>query len=65
MPDARFRRDPGVWRATYLVPAALMEPRPEELSLSWESGAGAVLPLNPGRTWITLVASAAEVKIAA
>jgi hypothetical protein len=26
--------------------------------------AGAVLPLNPGQTWITLVASAAEVKIA-
>ena len=44
LPDARFGRDPALWRATYLVPAALMEPRPEELWLGWESGARAVLP---------------------
>ncbi len=28
LPDARFGRDPAVWRATYLVPAALMDPPP-------------------------------------
>ena len=28
LPDARFGRDPAVWRATYLVPAALMDPAP-------------------------------------
>jgi len=44
LPDARFGRDPAVWRATYLVPAALMDPEPEELWLSWESGARAGLP---------------------
>ena len=44
LPDARFGRDPAVWRATYLVPAALMEPAPDELWLSWESGARAGLP---------------------
>jgi len=44
LPDARFGRDPAVWRATYLVPAALMEPPPEELWLGWESGARAALP---------------------
>ena len=30
--------------ATYLVPAALMDPAPDELWLSWESGARAALP---------------------
>ena len=44
LPDARFGREATVWRATYLVPAALMEPLPDELSLSWESGARAALP---------------------
>ena len=44
LPDARFGRDPAVWRATYLVPAALMDPGPDEFWLSWESGARAGLP---------------------
>jgi hypothetical protein len=44
LPDARFGRDPTVWRATYLVPAALMDPDPDALWLSWESGAQAGLP---------------------
>ena len=44
LPDARFGRDPAVWRATYLVPAALMDPAPDELWLSWESGARSGLP---------------------
>ena len=44
LPDARFGRDPAVWRATYLVPAALMDPAPDELWLSWESGGRAALP---------------------
>ena len=44
LPDARFGRDPAVWRATYLVPAMLMEPPPDELWLGWESGARAALP---------------------
>ena len=44
LPDARFGRDPAVWRATYLVPAALMDPPPDELWLSWESGARSGLP---------------------
>ncbi|HYI17988.1 MAG TPA: hypothetical protein VD836_04730, partial [Solirubrobacteraceae bacterium] len=39
LPDARFGRDPAVWRGTYLVPAALMADPPPELWLSWESGA--------------------------
>ena len=44
LPDARFGRDPAVWRATYLVPAALMDPAPDELWLSWESGVRGALP---------------------
>src|SRR5688572_2630016 len=44
LPDARFGREPAVWRGTYLVPAALMDPAPDELWLSWESGARAALP---------------------
>ena len=44
LPDARFGRDPAVWRATFLVPAALMEPEPDALWLVWESGARAGLP---------------------
>ena len=44
LPDARFGRDPAVWRATFLVPAALMDPSPDELWLSWESGVRAGLP---------------------
>jgi len=44
LPDARFGRDPAVWRGTYLVPAALMDPAPDELWLSWEGGARASLP---------------------
>ena len=47
LPDARFGRDPAVWRATYLVPAALMEPAPDELWLSWEERR-AVGPARPG-----------------
>jgi hypothetical protein len=47
LPDARFGRDPLVWRGTYLVPAALMEPAPEALWLAWESGVRAGLPV-PG-----------------
>src|SRR5918997_3621332 len=41
LPDARFGRDAGVWRGSYLVPAVLMDPAPDELWLSWESGARA------------------------
>ena len=44
LPDARFGRDPAVWRGTYLVPSALMDPAPDELWLTWESGARAALP---------------------
>jgi hypothetical protein len=44
LPDARFGRDPAVWRATYLVPAALMDPPPDELWLAWDSGVRAGLP---------------------
>src|SRR5687768_16768873 len=44
LPDARFARDPAVWRGTYLVPAALMDPAPDELWVSWDSGARAALP---------------------
>ena len=44
LPDARFGRDPALWRATYLVPAVLMEPAPDELALAWDSGARALLP---------------------
>ena len=44
LPDARFGRDAAVWRATYLVPAVLMEPAADELWLSWESGARSGLP---------------------
>ena len=44
LPDARFGRDPAVWRATYLVPAALMDPPPDELWLVWDSGVRAGLP---------------------
>ena len=44
LPDARFGRDPAVWRATYLVPAALMEPFPDALWLGWGSGARVALP---------------------
>src|SRR5215218_2997998 len=44
LPDARFGRDPAVWRATYLVPSALMDPAPDEHWLSWQSGARAGLP---------------------
>ena len=48
LPDARFDRDPAVWRGAYLVPAALMDPAPDELWLAWESGEQAVLP-EPAR----------------
>ena len=44
LPDARFGRDPAVWRATYLVPAALMDPAPDALWVAWESGTRASLP---------------------
>jgi hypothetical protein len=44
LPDARFGRDPAVWRGTYLVPSALMDPAPDDLWLSWGSGARAALP---------------------
>ncbi|HZB78174.1 MAG TPA: hypothetical protein VE526_18220, partial [Solirubrobacteraceae bacterium] len=44
LPDARFGRDPSVWRGTYLVPAALMADPAPELWLAWESGARSGLP---------------------
>ncbi|HZH23705.1 MAG TPA: hypothetical protein VEY49_02280 [Solirubrobacteraceae bacterium] len=44
LPDARFNREPVLWRATFLVPAALMEPAAGELALVWANGARAVLP---------------------
>jgi hypothetical protein len=44
LPDARFGRDPTVWRGTYLVPAALMEVASGSLSLSWPGGREAALP---------------------
>ena len=44
LPDARFGRDPAVWRGTFLVPAALMADPAPELWLSWESGARSGLP---------------------
>jgi len=50
LPDARFGRDAAVWRGTYLVPAALMDPAPHELWLLWASGAQAALP-EPARAF--------------
>ena len=44
LPDARFGRDPTVWRGTYLVPAALMEVASGSLSLAWPGGREATLP---------------------
>ena len=44
LPDARFGRDPAVWRGTYLVPAGLMADPGPELWLSWASGARSGLP---------------------
>ncbi len=45
LPDARFSRDPGSWRGTYLVPAALVAADPDALWLEWASGTRAGLPV--------------------
>jgi hypothetical protein len=44
LPDARFSRDPGSWRGTYLVAAELVATDPEALWLEWSSGARSGLP---------------------
>jgi len=44
LPDARFSRDPGSWRGTYLVPAALVASEPEALWLEWGDGVRSGLP---------------------
>ena len=50
LPDARFGRDPMVWRGTYLVPAALMEAAAGNgLFLSWPGGREALLPVPEAR----------------
>jgi hypothetical protein len=43
LPDARFAAEPALWRATYVVGAALMEPAPDALWVAWEDGARAAL----------------------
>ena len=62
LPDARFGRDPAVWRGTFLVPAALMaEPSPE-LWLTWRAGpaAGRLLPGSPRWRRPLMVSTAAR-----
>ncbi|HWT26036.1 MAG TPA: hypothetical protein VN213_21190, partial [Solirubrobacteraceae bacterium] len=49
LPDARFGRDPAVWRATYLVPAELIEPGAGALSVVWPDGTEGALPAEGGR----------------
>src|SRR4051812_23336507 len=44
LPDARFGRDPRVWRGSYLVPPELLEPGAETLRLTWPGGEETPLP---------------------
>jgi hypothetical protein len=59
LPDARSLREPGSWRGSYLVPAALMAASLEGLTVEWPGAVRAVLPL-PARGAEPLPAPAVE-----